>query len=114
MMGRKALPRKWTQPIGESIVIYAINPMNISVPKTLLELTNRVTNLAIFAGAENPRLSRITQAPTLISTEYLGKLKNQADAKLIWGKNPYELIFDLPYCELSVIYEDGVKTKVAR
>ena len=111
MMGRKALPRKWTQPIGESIVIYAINPMNISVPKTLLELTNRVTNLAIFAGAENPRLSRITQAPTLISTEYLGKLKNQADAKLIWGKNPYELIFDLPYCELSVIYEDGVEVE---
>ncbi|MDD3154617.1 MAG: ADP-ribosylglycohydrolase family protein [Victivallaceae bacterium] len=43
-LGRSRIPEKWSQPIGESIRVGTLNPMhnNITLPRTLQELSDRV------------------------------------------------------------------------
>lgn len=106
--GRSGIPKKWIEPIGESIQTVAINPFNMEVPKTLGELTERVVRLALATQRENPVLPRIVPEMTDISADYLAKLTDSKAVEVrVWNKSPYALVFDLPYAKLAVDYENG-------
>lgn len=48
--GRKEIPEKWVEPIGDAITTCCINMLNggVDVPKTVTELTSRVLRMAPF------------------------------------------------------------------
>lgn len=106
--GRSKLPQKWIDPIGESIKTVAIDGFTMDVPKTVIELTDRVVRQALIAQRSNPTLPLISDEPTRLSTDFLAALHGStAVAKRVWTKSPYALVFDLPYAQLSVDYENG-------
>jgi len=45
IQGRKQIPERWTEPIGETIITCAINTFGMETPKTISELTDRVIRL---------------------------------------------------------------------
>jgi ADP-ribosylglycohydrolase len=112
MMGRKNIPARWIEPIGESIQTCSIDTYGrnnqVEIPKTLDELTDRVISLAILAQHENPTLPKITEQPTLFDKEYIAGFANAEPViKRVWNRSPYELSFDLPYGRLSIDYDNG-------
>lgn len=107
--GRKGIPQEWTAPIGESIQTVAVNPfpVNLQVPKTLTELTDRVMAAAFRATVENPALNRLSHEETNIDEAYLETLTDpESMREQVWKKSPWDLVFDLPYAELHVEYLD--------
>lgn len=108
IMGRSEIPKEWTEPIGETIKIAAINPLDMNIPQTLGELTERTVRLALSARYENPTLPRIVSEPSSVSADCLDGLKSSAAVeKRLWGRSPYELTFVFPSAELAVDYENG-------
>ncbi len=106
--GRSGIPKKWIEPIGESIKTVAINPFGLDVPGTLGDLTARVVKLALAAQRENPTLPRLAAEPTAVTADYLEQITgHDAVAKRVWGQSPYALVFDLPYGRLAIDYENG-------
>ena len=106
--GRSGIPQKWMEPIGENIKTVAINPFGLDVPKTLGELTDRVIALAFENQHENPTLPKIDSRATKITEEHIANLhSSNAVEKRVWSQSPYELVFDLPFAEVSIDYENG-------
>lgn len=107
--GRKGLPQKWIDPIGETIQTVAVNPFpfNLKIPKTLDELTDRVMAAAYRTTMENPALIRLTHEETNIDQACLDALTDSEWIReRVWDRSPWELVFDLPYGELYVNYID--------
>lgn len=112
--GRSAIPKKWTEPIGESIqtcslVTYSSDYF-MQQPTSLNELTDRVIKLAISTQRENPGLPLISIEKSIIPDEYIKQLsRSDKIFKRILTKSPYKLTFDLPYGQFSVDYDQGVE-----
>lgn len=112
MQGRSSIPEKWIEPIGEgiktcSITTYDCNGV-LNYPKTVGELTNRVTKLALQARQENPTLPELAECATSVSKGYLESLMDSTVVKeRIWNRSPYELIYRLPFADFAVDYENG-------
>jgi ADP-ribosylglycohydrolase len=101
--GYDNIPEKWLKPIGDKIKTIAINPFGLhSLPSNIRDLTSRIIKIAEMAAMENPSLPQISNARTCIDT---CKYKDSTEAERIWKYSPYELTFDLPYAELTVMYE---------
>lgn len=115
MKGRSGVPKKWIEPIGESIQTCAISRFPSSptpVPENLDELTNRVMDLAVRTQAENRNLIALEGNKDIISDDYIARLYgSEIMAKNIWTKNPFELGFDLPYGTLTVDYIGSVEVE---
>jgi len=110
--GRKGIPSKWIEPIGESIKTVAIDPFDLDVPRTLGDLTRRVVAQALLTQHENPALIRLAPEPTFIEKSWLERLSSSdAVAKRVWSKSPYALVLDLPYAEAVVDYVGGPSVK---
>jgi ADP-ribosylglycohydrolase len=105
--GRSDIPQNWVKPIGETIQTISINVLSLAVPQTLSDLTDRVIRLAQIARAENPGLIKLSEEASEIPEQHLASFTDSKVAELIWARSPYELVFDLPYGCLSVVYEDG-------
>ncbi len=107
--GRSGIPKKWLDPIGESIKTVAIDPFSLDIPQSLGELTDRVVNLALLNQHENPALPRIAKGKSSgFDKDFVENLSGSAAVeKRIWARSPYELSFDLPFGELTVDYENG-------
>lgn len=58
--GRKNLPQKWIDPIGNAIRTVAVQNYQLYVPATLEELTDRVIHAKVQVERENPTLPRLT------------------------------------------------------
>lgn len=112
MYGRSHIPVKWVEPIGESIKTCSITTYDtngvLSYPKTVGELTDRITKLAILARLENPTLPDISKRAASVSSGYLEALKDSAVVRArLWNRSPYELLFRLPFVDFAVDYEGG-------
>lgn len=115
LQGRKALPERWTAPIGDGIETCSIDTFGTGgrtvyrpIPRTLGELTDRVAALAEATARENGAIPQFTDAPAAIDAAYRAKLENgEAVKKRVWNRSPYELAFDLPYGQLFCDYEGG-------
>jgi len=117
ILGRKGLPQKWIEPIGESIQTVAVNPFpfNLKVPKTLSELTDRVMAAAFRATFDNPALLRLTHGETTFDSAFQEGLKDsEMIRERVWNRSPWELVFDLPYGELAVEYMDTAEIEPGR
>ncbi len=107
IMGRKAIPEKWVEPIGESIRNVCINCF-LRVPKTLGELTSQVVDEAVKYHrnlAEYP--VKLGDAPTSVSKEWHKQLQDNGAAAELWALPPYEMPFDLPHIQVCIDYLDG-------
>ena len=103
--GVDAIPKEWIEPIGESIQTIAINPVNVAVPRTIAELTDRVANCALAASRQWRRsLLSLTDAPTDVGGIVLD---DPEEAEKIWRRSSNELVFDLPWGEFAVDYDGG-------
>ena len=110
IQGRKAIPEEWTKPIGDSIVTCTIDTFSFSnVPADINELTNRVICCAYEAWAGNPQgLPSFTDGATYIAPEYHEVLKTCLRADLLlWGRDPYSYIFELPSTKIFCHYDQG-------
>ncbi len=112
ILGRSNIPREWMKPIGESIQTCSISTYNcsgcLSTPRTLAELTRRVTRAALDARRENPTLPQLAERETVLTADYLEKLADSSIAReRIWNRSPYELTHDLFFAKFAVDYQNG-------
>ncbi|MGE9294629.1 MAG: ADP-ribosylglycohydrolase family protein [Puniceicoccales bacterium] len=106
--GRKALPQKWIEPIGDSIQTVAINRFGLDVPASVTELTDRVISQALDNCKYNRNLVALDERPTEFTADFQASLNDSEWVKSrLWSLSPYDLVFDLPYAELSVDYQGG-------
>lgn len=103
--GHKSIPKKWLEPIGESIQNICINSF-LLVPKTLNELTEQVVNETLKHNNSLSPIS-INDEPSSISCEYIDSLNGFEKAAELLALSPYELIFDLSHIQVIVDYIDG-------
>ena len=105
MYGADGIPKEWIDPIGQSIQTIAINAVNVYVPRTIGELTDRVANNALNASRQWRRsLLPLTDAPTDLTGLVLD---DPAEAEKVWDRSSNELVFDLPWGEFAVDYDGG-------
>jgi ADP-ribosylglycohydrolase len=104
--GRKAIPEKWLEPIGDSIQTICINCFLV-VPKTLTKLADRVVTEALKGKNCLASLISINEKPSSISSEYREQLKNVEAAVKLRALSPYELSFELPQMQVIIDYIDG-------
>ena len=112
VQGRARLPRRWIEPIGESIQTCAIDTYGRNtprpVPKTVGELADRVVALAEEAQRGNGALPVFVDGPTALDAAYREKLGDNAKVvERVWKRSPYELKFNLPHGLLSADYKNG-------
>jgi hypothetical protein len=105
--GRSGIPKKWLDPIGESIKTVAIDPFSLDYRKA--SRTHRPRRQPRAAQpAREPGPPRIAKDKSSASTGLVENLSGSAAVeKRIWARSPYELSFDLPFGELTVDYENG-------
>ena len=84
MYGADAIPKEWIDPIGQSIQTIAINAVNVYVPRTIGELTNRVANNALNASrvARNGYVDVYTIAKQEWNRAYRGNEPFGIDAEI--------------------------------
>jgi hypothetical protein len=105
--GRKSIPEKWIEPIGDGIQNVCVNCF-LGLPKTLTELTKQTVNEALkhCNDYSNSPIS-IGDGKTSFDKEWMNALKSSDAAAEIWARSPYELKFDLPHVQVSIDYIDG-------
>ncbi|MBR0459465.1 MAG: ADP-ribosylglycohydrolase family protein [Victivallales bacterium] len=104
--GRKGIPQKWIDPIGNTIQTVAINTIGTFRPKTLEELTNRVIACKRFAEQTNPALVRLTDGPTSIDPELKERLTDgEYVAKRVLARSSRTVDFELPWCRFEIEFE---------
>ena len=108
--GRKSIPERWIEPIGETIQNVCLNCF-LRVPKTLSELTEQVFSEALRCHIDSTSLINFDTGDTSITKEWYEQLNNIEVAAELWAKSPYELLFDLPHIQLTVDYIDGLQIK---
>lgn len=105
--GRRAIPKRWIEPIGESIQLKCLNCF-MKAPKTLGELTEQTIDAATShqrrTGAGGVEIS---DRPTAIDDAHRTNLKNSDAAAVLWASPSFEMPFDLPDLALRVDYIDG-------
>lgn len=104
--GRKAIPRKWLEPIGEGIYTYCINCF-LRPPKTLDELTEQVLTETLKTYRSPTSPIQLDTTPTHIDDAWRGQLTKVEAAAEVWARSPYELKFDLTYVDVIIDYIDG-------
>lgn len=114
--GRKALPEKWTSPIGEAISTVCITPF-MAPPRSLTALTEQVVAEALHQGKPfgmrsnelRPGAHAITidSRTTQHDDALVEKLSGTAAAARIWSRSPYALSFELPNIRVVIDYIDG-------
>ncbi len=112
--GKKAIPAKWLEPIGDDIVVGSFatlvwRPVK-PCPRDTNELTKRVCRLAEEAQFFNKTIPLFTDAPTSIPDDYLPSLVNSAAIKRrAWDRLSNQLTYELPFCKFDIIYDDGIE-----
>ncbi len=108
LKGRSGIPEKWIQPIGENIRTVALNPLDMFLPDTLGELTDRVIACKMLAESENPTLLRLTDGETVIHPELLERLNDGSENRArVLARSSRRITYDLPFGRFAVEYEKG-------
>ena len=110
--GKSGIPRKWTDPVGDSIITCSIENTGRTcvkrVPKTLAELTDRVIACAEATAISDPKLSQFTDGETSIEPGSLVSDSQMAAFRQFMDEiRPYELAFDQPWGLISFEFENG-------
>lgn len=109
--GRKGIPQRWLDPIGETISTICINHFGYGflygLPKTLEALSQRTARAAIAAAAANPFIVRITDTPTNIPNNFSDSLIGTEVAQRLLSRPLYYMDYALPYAALRVEYVNG-------
>ena len=106
--GRKAIPQKWIEPIGEKIQTVAIDPFMLDVPKTLDELTDRVLAAKAISDQEDPTGLRLTDGATTVTPEFKAALLGCDNVKeRIWKRSSDEITSKVLWGNLAIHYENG-------
>ncbi len=97
IMGEKAIPGNWKDPIGSAIVQHSLNKFSCPVPfpQSLPELTGRIIRQREIGELYNPDF--VVPDSDFFSREAAGK---------IWNKSPYELSFKNLFTTVQVEYLD--------
>ena len=116
MRGRSGIPKRWLDPIGESITTICINhfPFNFlyGLPKTLEALSQRTLKAALAFSAINPLLPVITRGESQITDEEIESLKGTDAAQRLWKLPLYYQDFALPWtATLRVEFPTGPITR---
>ena len=105
LMGRKNLPQKWTEPIGNTIRTVAVQNYQLYVPATLEELTDRVIHAKLQVERENPTLPHLSADETRISETYRERFVEAGEAvERVLARSSRALGFDLPWGVLTIDY----------
>ena len=117
--GFSRLPEEWLKPIGMGILTCSITHLGDiwpQLPKTIVELTDRVLNMALNTANYNAELPRIVKGGTGFTQEEKDKLltplaPNQKPvhptiAELLWEKSTAEFQFERTWGWFYVRYPD--------
>ena len=98
IQGAMALPKKWSDPVGNDISNLLLNMFNLPlpIPVTVTELTLRILRLRKMAEIRDPQTG--FPAEDFYATKTAEKL---------WQRSGYEILFDLLFTTISVNYPDG-------
>ncbi len=110
MLGRSGIPRKWTDPIGESIQTGSIDSyIGHHIPRDLDELTQRVIRQAETAAFLNPAVPQFTDGEPVLPPEYIPSWEKSVPAVevRVWKRDPYEFAYDLPFGRFFCSYAEG-------
>ena len=89
--GTKGIPKKWSDPIGTTIVTMAIG--GFPPPKDLDELTTHTVAMTKRVLAKNSAPVALTDGPTDVSRAKELVLSDPAAAKLLWNLSPYQIVW---------------------
>ncbi len=109
--GRKAIPKKWSDPIGDKILTCAVNKFGLLqrfLPATVQELTERTIRVALDSMHSNLAFTPINDKPFAAPKDAVKRLSQTDMAEKIWKKNPYQMDYFLTNCMLRVIYENPI------
>ena len=105
ILGRSRIPEKWCAPIGNRIVTKCLAEYGIPAPRTLDELTDRVTAEAERARSVNPALLEITDSPTDLDGFVIPA--DGETARLVAMRSPYEVSLELPFARIGADLAGG-------
>lgn len=104
ILGKDAIPKEWTEPIGDSIKTVAIDRGSSWFPPTLAELTDHVMRqVPLMLGAYNANVD-ITDGKTDLSGVSAQALADPSAAKQIWSRSPYAVTYDFIHTKVTVDY----------
>ncbi len=106
LMGRKALPAEWIEPIGERIVTVAIDRGSLwGIPADIGALTEAVMAQIPAMRTAFPGDIEISEtAPTDLAAVAGLKLDNPKAARELWSRSPYAVRFDFVHTGVCVDY----------
>ncbi|MCE5324089.1 ADP-ribosylglycohydrolase family protein [bacterium] len=107
ILGRKAIPKEWTEPIGDRIVTLAIDKGSCAdrvFPGTLDELTKQVMAEVEHSIHAHKGQVEIVDGKSDISHASELKLDENIAAREIWKKSPYALEYDFIHTKVIVDY----------
>ncbi|MBP5640460.1 MAG: ADP-ribosylglycohydrolase family protein [Victivallales bacterium] len=98
ILGADAIPKKWLDPIGDSIASCSFNRFSIpvDVPKTVTELTDRIMAIRDMQCIRDPAFDIPQESFT-----------DTTATEAIWARSSYELRFNLLFAELGIDYLQG-------
>ncbi len=106
LMGRKALPAEWIEPIGERIVTVAIDRGSLwGIPADIGALTEAVmAQLPAMRAAFPGGVELSETAPTDLADVAGLKLDDPRVARELWSRPPYAVRFDFVHTGVCVDY----------
>lgn len=111
LLGRRAMPEKWTAPLGERIQTVAVNPFpgNLNLPRTLGDLTRRTVNAALEARRRDPRLLAISAGqPSTLDSGFSASLSGgEFLESRVWKRPVYYQEYPVFGGSLLVEYRDS-------
>ncbi len=102
ILGRNAIPKEWTEPIGDRILTVAVDRGSFAPPGTLAELTDQVMGQVEFSLRSFGTPVQVADAPTDLSGVAEMNLLDDTVARGIWGRSPYALTYDLVHTLVTV------------
>lgn len=112
ILGRDGIPKKWIEPIGETIQTIAVDRWHLCAPETLDELTDRVILCKAIADLEDPSQIALSDEATNIPQAIYDALPNTEDCrKYLWPRSSRRIRFDVGWGNLYIQYpEEGCFT----
>jgi len=104
ILGKDAIPKEWTEPIGDSIKTVAIDRGSGWFPGTLAELTDHVMRQVAHMLAAYGADVEITGGASDLSAVSAKALSDQTVAKQIWDRSPYAVTYDFIHTRVTVDY----------
>jgi ADP-ribosylglycohydrolase len=95
ILGKDAIPKEWTEPIGDRILTVAVDRGSFAAPGTLADLTDQVMGQVDLSLRSFGAHVQIADAPTDLSGVAEMNLSDDAVARGIWSRSPYALTYDL-------------------